>query len=94
MMTNVELRGTARAQVPARLMDLSVGGALLALDLPLAVGANHDFALSIDGATVWVQGEVRRCGAAPGGGHQVAVEFVGIDPGDQRLLQNYLSRKK
>jgi PilZ domain-containing protein len=93
MMTNVELRGTARAQVPARLLDLSVGGARLALDLPLEVGAIHDFALTIDGATVWVQGEVRRSTPAAGGGHQVAVEFIGIDPGDQRLLETYLSKR-
>ena len=95
MNTNVELRGTARGQVAARLMDLSVGGALLSLGLPLEVGAIHDFMLSIDGHTVWVQGEVRRCSAAPAGpGHQVAVEFIGIDPGDQRLLQTYLSRPR
>jgi len=94
MMTNVELRGTARAQVPARLLDLSVGGALLALDLPLEVGAIHDFALTIEGATVWVQAEVRRSSPNAGGGHQVAVEFVGIDPGDQRLLESYLAKKK
>jgi hypothetical protein len=93
MITNVELRGTARAQVPATLIDLSVGGALLALALPLEPGAIHDFALTIDGATVWVQAEVRRSTPAAGGGHQVAVEFVGIDPGDQKLLQAYLERR-
>jgi hypothetical protein len=93
MITNVELRGTARAQVPARLLDLSVGGALLSLALPLEVGAIHDFALSIEGATVWVQAEVRRSTPAGGGGHQVAVEFIGIDPGDQKLLQEYLERR-
>ena len=80
--------------MPARLIDLSVGGALLGLDLPLEVAAIHDFALTIEGATVWVQAEVRRCAPAPRGGHEVAVEFIGIDPGDQRLLEPYLERKK
>ena len=94
MMTNVELRGTARAQVPARLIDLSVGGALLGLDLPLEVGAIHDFALTIEGATVWVQAEVRRSTPAPRGGHEVAVEFIGIDPSDQKLLERYLEKRK
>ena len=90
-MINVELRGTARAQVPARLLDLSVGGALVALAVPLEVGAIHDFALQIEGHTVWVQGEVRRSEPAKGG-HHVAIEFIGIDPGDQRLLRQYLAR--
>ena len=90
-----ELRGTARGQIPARLIDLSVGGALLHLSMPLEIGAIHDFALQIDGQTVWVQGEVKRCApAASGPGHQLGVEFIGIDPGDQRLLQSYLSRSR
>lgn len=90
-----ELRGTARGQIPARLMDLSVGGALLHLSMPLEIGAIHDFALQIEGHTVWVQGEVKRSEPSPGGsGHQMAVEFIGIDPGDQRLLQAYLNRSR
>ena len=92
-MMNVDLRGTARAQVPARLLDMSVGGARLALAVGLEVGAIHDFALEIDGHTVWVQGEVRRSEPAGAGSHHVAIEFIGIDPADQRLLQEYLGRK-
>jgi hypothetical protein len=88
-----EIRGTARGQIPARLLDLSVGGALLHLSMPLEVGAIHDFALSIEGHTVWVQGEVKRS-TPSAAGHQLAVEFIGIDPGDQRLLQTYLSRPR
>ena len=89
-----ELRGTARGEIPARLLDLSVGGARLHLSMPLAVGAIHDFALQIDGETVWVQGEVKRSEPANGSGHQLAIEFIGIDPGDQRLLQSYLNRSR
>lgn len=88
-----EIHGTARGQISARLLDLSVGGALLHLSMPLETGAIHDFALQIEGQTVWVQGEVKRCGPAPGGsGHQLGIEFIGIDPGDQRLLQSYVGR--
>jgi hypothetical protein len=88
-----ELRGTARAQVPARLLDLSVGGALLHLPAPLAVGAIHDFALQIDGQTVWVQAEVRRCEPSERDpGFHVGVQFVGIDPQDERVLRAYLEK--
>lgn len=90
-----EIRGTARGQIPARLIDLSVGGALLHLSMPLEIGAIHDFALQIEGHTVWVQGEVKRCEpAAAGPGHQLGVEFIGIDPSDQRLLQSYLAARR
>ena len=90
-----ELRGTARGQIPARLLDLSVGGALLHLSMPLEIGAIHDFAFQIDGHIVWVQGEVKRSAPAAGGpGHQLAVEFIGIDPGDRRRLQGYLNSRR
>jgi c-di-GMP-binding flagellar brake protein YcgR len=88
-----DLRGSARAQVPARLLDLSVGGALLHLSLPLELGAIHDFSLNIDGRTVWVQAEVRRCTAAERDpGFLVGVQFVGIDPQDEQILRDYLDK--
>jgi c-di-GMP-binding flagellar brake protein YcgR len=93
-MIPTDIRGTARGQIAARLVDLSEGGALLHLALPLEIGAIHDFALQIDGHTVWVQGEVKRSAPAAGAGHQIGVEFIGIDPGDQRRLQAYLSARR
>lgn len=94
-MITTDIRGTARGQIAARLVDLSVGGALLHLALPLEIGAIHDFALQIDGHTVWVQGEVKWSEpASAGAGHQIGVEFIGIDPGDQRRLQAYLASRR
>lgn len=87
------LRGTARAEVPGRLLDLSLGGASLHLQAALTEGDIHDFALDLDGETVWVQGEVRRCRAAARGGYEVGVEFVGIDPRDRRRLELYLKAR-
>jgi len=88
-----DVRGTARGEVPGRLFDLSLGGALLHLQAPLPEGEIHDFALDLDGETVSVQAEIRRCRSAPGGGYEVGVEFVGIDPRDQRRLQAYLKAR-
>ncbi len=85
------LTGHARAEIPARLLDLSVGGALLVQRAPLEVGAIHDFAIELGGQTLWVQAEVRHCHPADrGGGYQVGVEFVGVAPHDQRRLSEYL----
>jgi c-di-GMP-binding flagellar brake protein YcgR len=85
--------GTARAQVPARLLDLSLGGALLALAVRLDVGAIHDFALQLGEESVWVQAEVKRCRPVADG-FEVGVEFIGIDPHDQDRLRSYLGRAK
>ncbi len=94
-MSQDPVTGTARAQVPARLIDLSLGGALLDLATALEIGAIHDFALQLDGQTVWVQAEVKRCYPVRSGGYRVGVEFLGIDPHDQQRLRTYLdSRRK
>jgi c-di-GMP-binding flagellar brake protein YcgR len=88
------LTGTARAEVPARLLDLSLGGALLDLTAALAVGAIHDFALQLDSEVLWVQGEVRRCRQVRPDGFEVGVEFIGIHPHDQRRLQTYVDQRR
>lgn len=86
------VRGTARAQVPAHLIDLSLGGALLRLAASLEVGAIHDFVLQIDRESLWVQGEVKRCRARPDG-YEAGIEFIGIEPHDRERLKKYLSRQ-
>ena len=92
-MISEPVTGTARAQVPARLLDLSLGGALLDLATSLDVGAIHDFSLDLGAETVWVQAEVKRCRRAERDpGYLVGVEFLGIDPKDQRTLREYLDR--
>ena len=93
-MTGEVAHGSARGQVVARILDLSLGGALLVVHTTLEVGAIHDFALQLDGDTVWVQGEVRRATPAPrGGGCEIGVEFLGIDPQDEPVLRAYVSRQ-
>ena len=89
-----EIKGTARGEVEARLLDLSLSGALLHLVNPLPESGIHDFVLNLDGETVWVQGEVLRCRPAERGGFQVAVEFVGIAPEHRRTLEQYLTRRQ
>ena len=93
-MSGDPVSGTARAQVPARLIDLSLGGALLDLKTALDVGAIHDFALQLDNDVVWVQGEVKRCRQVRNEGFEVGIEFLGIDPHDQSRLQAYLKRRQ
>lgn len=88
-------RGVVRAQVPVRFLDLSPGGGLLVLAAPLQVGAIHDFALDILGDRIWVQGEVRHCRAAGrGAGYHVGVQFVGVDPQDEKILREYLEKRR
>jgi len=89
-MNGMVASGTVRAEVPARLLDLSLGGALLSIATPLSPGAIHDFALELEGENLWVQAEIRHCRPSDRGGYQVGVQFVGIDPRDERRLGEYL----
>lgn len=93
-MSDYAVTGTARAQVPARLIDLSLGGALLDLATALEVGAIQDFALQLDDEMLWVQAEVRRCRQVRDEGYQVGVEFIGIHPHDQRRLRQYVDQRR
>jgi PilZ domain len=87
--------GTIRAQVPTRVLDVSLGGALFVVNHPLEIGTIYDFGLEVDGETLWVQAEVRRCVAeGPGADHHVGVQFVGINPHDEERLKEYLSRQR
>jgi c-di-GMP-binding flagellar brake protein YcgR len=88
-------RGTARAEVTVRFLDLSTGGALLILPAPLVVGAIHDFALELEGNRISVQAEIRHVRAADRGpGFQVGVQFVGVDPQDEKVLEEYVAARR
>ncbi len=83
--------GQIRAQVPVRFLDLSLGGALLVMPAALDAGAIYDFAIDLDGDRIWVQGEVRHVHPADrGAGYHVGVQFVGIDPRDEKRLREYV----
>jgi c-di-GMP-binding flagellar brake protein YcgR len=90
---NENVTGTARAQVEARVLDLSLGGALLHLAAAVDVGAITDFCVPLDASGVWVQAEVKRC-TPRADGYEVGLEFVGIHPHDQRRLREYLERTR
>ena len=92
-MLNENVTGTARAQLEARILDLSLGGALLHLAAAMEVGAITDFCVPVDGAGVWVQAEVKRCSPSAGG-YEVGLEFVGVHPQDQQRLRDYLAQPR
>jgi len=85
--------GHARADVAVKLLNLSLGGALLEARLPLEPGAVHAFALGLDGEPLTLRGEVRRCRALGEGAFEVAVQFIELTPEAQARLEAYLRRQ-
>jgi hypothetical protein len=88
-----DLRGFVHAKTPTKVLDLSARGALMSLTTPMEAGAIHDFLLDIGGEELSVQGEVRRCRKTQGGTYEVAIEFIGLDPRDERRLHVYLDSR-
>jgi c-di-GMP-binding flagellar brake protein YcgR len=81
--------------VRAELVDVSLTGARLANEAPLPVGAVHDFAFDLEGARLIVRARVRHCHPAVSGpGYQLGVQFVRVDPQDERRLREYVAHKR
>jgi len=88
------VKGTARAQVEARVLDLGLDGALLHLTTALEEGGIQDFVLNLDGDAVWVQAEVLRCRPTDRGGFHVGLSFLGIAPEHRRKLEQYIAKRQ
>ena len=88
------VRGQARGQMEARVLELSLGGARLELPAALEVGSVHDFALTLGAETVSVRAEVRRCGPTVGGRYEAAVEFLPLAPAESARMARYLEAQR
>jgi hypothetical protein len=85
------VKGQARGQIDARIVDLSQGGARLEMPAALEIGSLHSFSLRVGGEAVLVHGKVRRCAPLGSrGAFEIAVEFVGMAPHDAARLTRYL----
>ena len=88
-----DLKGLVTARIPVRLLDLSLGGACVAVEAALQEGAVHEFELDLADEAVVTRAVVKRCHAAPSGkGFEVGIEFVALGPGDERRLKSYLEK--
>ncbi len=85
--------GVARAQVPVRVHDLSLGGAHMVVSATLSEGSVHEFMLELGGEPFLATARVVRCQPlASGSGFDVAIEFTSLDPRDETRLKTYLQR--
>jgi hypothetical protein len=64
------------AALEVQVVDLSLAGALLLTNQPVAVGTRAHLRLHVDGHPISAEVEVRRVTAAEAGGHHLGVEIV------------------
>ena len=93
-MSRQRVSGEARAQFPVRVRDLSKGGADLVLNTSVEPGTVHEFMIDLAGEPFLAKARIVRCHALEKStGHNVAVEFVQVDPRDQARLERYLAER-
>jgi c-di-GMP-binding flagellar brake protein YcgR len=92
-MNEAPLTGSLRTQIPAQVLDLSLGGALVASQAALAIGAVHEFVLNLEGEAIRVKAEVRHCRAV-GPEYHVGVRFLGLDADQSQRLSDFIQRHK
>jgi len=89
----IECRLQTRTRV--RLIDISEGGALLAVDRPLPVGTPAIVQSSLGNAPFVSEIEIRRAAPGGGGGGRGALAlgaiFVSMDDQSRRCLKTFLS---
>ena len=93
-MSRQRVSGEARAQFPVRVRDLSKGGADLVLNTAVEPGTVHEFMIDLAGEPFLAKARIVRCRVLENGtGHNVAVEFVQVEPRDLARLEQYLQAR-
>jgi hypothetical protein len=90
--------GFLRAQLAmeAEVLMISSRGMLVLLSFAPEIGSHHSFSLSFSGQSISVLATVRNIEAGDVDGHpafRVGVEFEGIGPREEELLEHYVSKK-
>jgi hypothetical protein len=79
----------------ALVLDVSPSGARLTQGDACEVGMVREFSFELQGELVRVQAEVKHCAPVPEGkGYQLGVQFVGVDPGSRRQIEDFVKRRR
>jgi c-di-GMP-binding flagellar brake protein YcgR len=78
-------------------LQLSPGGMMVELEVPVAVGSEHRFTLNIEDQDMDLIGVVRNCvPAQPGDAsttYHVGIQFRNLDPRQQEILTRFVESK-
>jgi hypothetical protein len=86
-------KGVAKARLPVRVKDLSMGGAHLVIRSEVPQDSVQEFTLDLGGEPFLATGRVLRSHPSPDGeGFDIGVQFIGLSPLDEERLRAYLAR--
>lgn len=95
--TEGDLPGQLSLSMDSRVLELSVGGMLIELAVPLAVGSKHRFTLDVEREEFELRGVVRNCKPLPEGqtpsAYRIGIQFDGLGERQQHLLERVVAQK-
>jgi len=91
------LSGQLEIDLETNVLQISPGGMMVELEVPVNVGSEHSFTLDIDGHHLDLVGVVRNCEPSRPGdastAYHVGVEFRGVDERQQEILTRFVESK-
>jgi hypothetical protein len=89
--------GQLQIDLESEVLQLSAGGMLVEMALPLPVGSEHGFTLSLEGHQLEVRGTVRNCqplltGEEPPN-YRMGIQFVDLDEAGLALLSKFVDKR-
>jgi PilZ domain-containing protein len=77
-----------------RVLDISAAGVLFQTPSPLSLGARGQLRLSVGGAPLLAEIEVRRVSVAPDSspGYRIGAKFVAMTPKHRQLIERFISQ--
>ena len=95
--TEGKLPGQLPLDLETDVLQISVGGMMVEVTMPLEAGSKHRFTLNINKETLEVYGIVRNCQPFPSADeprvHRVGVEFCDLGERDLACLTEFLNRQ-
>ena len=89
--------GQLEIDLETHVIQISPGGMMAELEVPVTVGSEHEFTLSVEGENLALRGVVRNCEPKTPGNtstlYRVGVEFRSINEKQQEILSRFVESK-
>ena len=91
------LPGQLEIDLDTNVLQLSPGGMMVEVAMPVEVGSEHAFTLNIDGEDLDLIGVVRNCEASmpgsPTTSYRIGIQFRDVDERQQAILTRFVESK-
>ena len=91
------LPGQLEIDLETNVLQLSPGGMMVEIGMPVDVGSEHSFTLNIDGEEVELVGVARNCEPSmpgdPTTSYRIGIQFLDVDEKQQAILTRFVESK-